>query len=211
MYGANRQLPFRTSAPTDHPVSLYGATKKANEMMAHSYSSMFGLPTTGLRFFTVYGPWGRPDMAPMLFLKQMFANETLTIHNHGDMMRDFTYITDISKIVAALFPYIPKPNPNWESAQSSPASSYAPYRIFNLGHQNPIKLMDFVRSLESVLGKTARKEFVDMPVGDVQHTFSDSRAIYDLLGMKLDTRLDESLTSLVNWYQAYYQPQSSNP
>jgi UDP-glucuronate 4-epimerase len=193
VYGTNKQIPFVESHPADHPVSLYAATKKANELMAHSYAHLFHLPVTGLRFFTVYGPWGRPDMAPLLFTRSILAGETIDVFNHGDMYRDFTFIDDI---VESMFRLISLPP---QSEQGLP-----PYRILNIGNHSPVKLLDFISLLEKELGVTAKKNFLPMQPGEVHTTYADVSALYELTGFKPETRFEDGVRKLVQWYREYY-------
>ncbi|WP_082882267.1 NAD-dependent epimerase [Paenibacillus swuensis] len=202
VYGANEQLPFRVQDHVDHPVSLYAATKKANELMAHSYSHLYGLPTTGLRFFTVYGPWGRPDMAPFLFAKAIVTGETLKVFNHGNMRRDFTYIDDIIESMVRLLAKKPAPNP--EDDGTHPGTSKAPYRIYNIGNHQPVRLMDFIETLERKLGKQANKEFLPMQNGDVTDTFADVEELIREIDFQPGTTLEDGIGKFVEWYKSYY-------
>lgn len=195
VYGGNTKLPFSETDSVDHPVSLYAATKKANELMAHTYSHLYGLPTTGLRFFTVYGPWGRPDMSPFLFADAIINNSPIKVFNHGDMMRDFTYIDDI---VEGVIRVLDKP-PATPSTNSG-----APYRVFNIGNNQPEQLMDFIGLLESVIGKTAQKEFLPMQAGDVKATYADTSALKAWVGFKPHTPLNEGVKKFINWYRQFY-------
>ena len=194
VYGGNTKLPFSEADSVDHPVSLYAATKKANELMAHTYSHLYGLPTTGLRFFTVYGPWGRPDMSPFLFADAIINNKPIKVFNHGDMMRDFTYIDDI---VEGVIRVLDKP-------ATSSTNSGAPYRVFNIGNNQPEQLMDFIGLLESAIGKTAQKEFLPMQAGDVKATYADTSALKAWVGFKPHTPLNEGVEKFVNWYRQFY-------
>ena len=194
VYGGNTKLPFSEADSVDHPVSLYAATKKANELMAHTYSHLYGLPTTGLRFFTVYGPWGRPDMSPFLFADAIINNKPIKVFNHGDMMRDFTYIDDI---VEGVIRVLDKP-------ATSSTNSGAPYRVFNIGNNQPEQLMDFIGLLESAIGKTAQKEFLPMQAGDVKATYADTSALEAWVGFKPHTPLNEGVEKFVNWYRQFY-------
>ena len=195
VYGGNTKLPFSEADSVDHPVSLYAATKKANELMAHTYSHLYGLPTTGLRFFTVYGPWGRPDMSPFLFADAIINNKPIKVFNHGDMMRDFTYIDDI---VEGVIRVLDKP-------ATSSTNSGAPYRVFNIGNNQPEQLMDFIGLLESAIGKTAQKEFLPMQAGDVKATYADTSALKAWVGFKPHTPLNEGVEKFVNWYRQFYR------
>ena len=194
VYGGNTKLPFSEADSVDHPVSLYAATKKANELMAHTYSHLYGLPTTGLRFFTVYGPWGRPDMSPFLFADAIINNKPIKVFNHGDMMRDFTYIDDI---VEGVIRVLDKP-------ATSSTNSGAPYRVFNIGNNQPEQLMDFIGLLESAIGKTAQKEFLPMQAGDVKATAADTSALEAWVGFRPHTPLNEGAERFVNWYRQFY-------
>ena len=194
VYGGNTKLPFSETDSVDHPVSLYAATKKANELMAHTYSHLYGLPTTGLRFFTVYGPWGRPDMSPFLFADAIINNRPIKVFNHGDMLRDFTYIDDI---VEGVIRVLDKP-------ATPSANMGVPYRLFNIGNNQPEKLMDFIDLLESAIGKTALKEFLPMQAGDVKATYADTSALEAWVGFKPYTPLNEGVERFVNWYRQFY-------
>ncbi|HAV2274807.1 TPA: NAD-dependent epimerase [Serratia marcescens] len=207
VYGLNRKLPFATEDSVDHPVSLYAATKKANELMAHSYSHLYGLPTTGLRFFTVYGPWGRPDMALFKFTKAILAGESIDVYNHGDMHRDFTYIDDIAEAIVRLQAVIPQADPSWTVEQGSPATSSAPYHVYNIGNSAPVKLMEYIRALEQALGVTARKNMLPMQPGDVMDTSADTEELYRDIGFKPETSVEEGVKRFVDWYKAFYQVQ----
>ena len=196
VYGGNTKLPFSETDNVDHPVSLYAATKKANELMAHTYSHLYGLPTTGLRFFTVYGPWGRPDMAPFLFADAILNDKPIKVFNHGDMLRDFTYIDDIVEGVIRVLdkPATPMPQTN----------IHAPYRLFNIGNNQPEKLLDFIGFLENAIGKTAQKEFLPMQAGDVKATYADTRALEAWVGFKPSTPLKVGVEKFVDWYKHFY-------
>lgn len=207
VYGLNRKLPFATEDSVDHPVSLYAATKKANELMAHSYSHLYGLPTTGLRFFTVYGPWGRPDMALFKFTKAILAGESIDVYNHGEMHRDFTYIDDIAEAIVRLQAVIPQADPSWTVEQGSPATSSAPYHVYNIGNNTPVKLMGYIRALEQALGVTARKNMLPMQPGDVMDTSADTEELYRDIGFKPETSVEEGVKRFVDWYKAFYQVQ----
>jgi len=204
VYGANTKLPFAETDNVDHPVSLYAATKKANELMAHSYAHLYGLPCTGLRFFTVYGPWGRPDMAYFSFTRKILAGEPIPVFNQGRMIRDFTYIDDILESVVRILDRIPQGNPNWHGDAPDPASSYAPYRLFNIGNNQPVELLRFIEVLEAALGRKARMEFLPMQDGDVKATMADTRAIEAAVGFKPSTTVEEGLGRFVAWYRGYY-------
>ncbi|CEN56339.1 NAD-dependent epimerase [Candidatus Methylopumilus turicensis] len=195
VYGGNTKLPFSEQDTVDHPVSLYAATKKANELMAHTYSHLYGIPTTGLRFFTVYGPWGRPDMSPFLFADAILNHKTIKVFNHGDMMRDFTYIDDIVEGVVRVADKPATPEPN----------SSVPYRVFNIGNNQPEKLMDFIGMLEDAFGKVAEKEFLPMQDGDVKATYADTQALEAWVGFKPYTPLNEGIAKFATWYKAFYK------
>ena len=203
VYGANTRVPFRTSDNVDHPVSLYGATKKANEVMAHAYAHLYGLPVTGLRFFTVYGPWGRPDMAPWLFTEAIMEGRPIRLFNHGRMRRDFTYVDDIVEAVVRLVERPPTGNPEWSGEAPDPASSYAPWRLYNIGNNRPVELEDFVSALEAVIGKKAIREFAPMQPGDVVETFADVSDLEQAADFRPDTPIEEGLRRFVEWYRAY--------
>ncbi|MGH7788687.1 MAG: NAD-dependent epimerase [Candidatus Binatia bacterium] len=205
VYGANVVQPFSEHHNVDHPVSLYAATKKANELMAHTYSHLFGLPTTGLRFFTVYGPWGRPDMALFLFTKAIIAGEPLNIFNHGKMIRDFTYIDDIVEGVLRVNDTPPVANPAWDRQASDPATSYAPYRLFNIGNNNPVQLMEFVEAIEAAVGTPARRNLMDIQPGDVPSTYADVSALQAAVGFRPATPVVEGIRRFVAWYREYYR------
>jgi UDP-glucuronate 4-epimerase len=207
VYGLNRKLPFATEDSVDHPISLYAATKKANELMSHSYSHLYGLPTTGLRFFTVYGPWGRPDMALFKFTKAILAGENIDVYNHGEMYRDFTYIDDIAEAIVRLQAIIPQPNEAWTVEQGSPASSSAPYRVYNIGNSNPVKLMEYISALEQALGIEARKNMLPMQPGDVLDTSADTAELYRVIGFKPETGVEEGVKRFVEWYKSFYKVQ----
>ncbi|WP_299007632.1 NAD-dependent epimerase [uncultured Shewanella sp.] len=205
VYGLNSKTPFSTSDSVDHPVSLYAATKKSNELMAHSYSHLYGIPTTGLRFFTVYGPWGRPDMAPFIFTRKILKGEPIDVNNNGDMWRDFTYIDDIVEGVVRIADVIPSSNAEWNVEQGSPASSSAPYRIYNIGHGSPINLMEFIEAIEVELGIEAKKNFRGMQPGDVYQTYADTQDLFDAVAYKPQVGVKEGVAHLVNWYKEFYK------
>ncbi len=205
VYGANTSMPFSVHDNVDHPLSLYAATKKANELMAHTYSSLYNLPTTGLRFFTVYGPWGRPDMALFMFTKAILENKPIEVFNHGHHSRDFTYIDDIIEGVARLISKIPSPDKNWSGENPDPSSSLAPYRLFNIGNNSPVKLMDFIHTIEKSLGKEAEKEFLPMQPGDVEATYADVDDLMDYVNFKPATPLENGIDAFVKWYRGYYK------
>ncbi|HIF9168522.1 TPA: NAD-dependent epimerase [Photobacterium damselae] len=204
-YGLNHKTPFNTSDSVDHPISLYAATKKSNELMAHTYSHLYGVPTTGLRFFTVYGPWGRPDMALFKFTNAIMEGKEIDVYNHGDMRRDFTYIDDIVEGVMRIQDVIPEPNPDWTVETGSPATSSAPYRVYNIGHGSPVKLMDYIEALEEALGIEAKKNFMDMQPGDVYMTYADTEDLFNATGYKPEVKVKEGVKAFVDWYRAYYQ------
>jgi UDP-glucuronate 4-epimerase len=203
VYGANTKVPFHTSDMTDHPVSLYGATKKANEVMAHTYAHLYGLPATGLRFFTVYGPWGRPDMAPWLFTEAISEGRPIRLFNQGRMRRDFTYIDDIVEAVARLIERPPTGNRGWSGEAPDPSTSRAPWRLYNIGNNRPVELADFVRALEAAIGQLAVCELAPMQPGDVVETFADVTDLQDVVGFKPCTPIEEGLRRFVAWYRAY--------
>ncbi|KHS47064.1 NAD-dependent epimerase [Hafnia paralvei] len=205
VYGLNGKTPFSTSDSVDHPISLYAATKKSNELMAHSYSHLYGIPTTGLRFFTVYGPWGRPDMALFKFTKNILAGEPIDIYNNGEMQRDFTYIDDIVEGIIRISDVIPQVNNEWTVETGSPASSSAPYRVYNLGNGSPVKLMDYITSLEKSLGIEAIKNFMPMQPGDVYRTYADTQDLFAATGYKPKVGVDEGVKAFVDWYRDFYQ------
>jgi UDP-glucuronate 4-epimerase len=205
VYGANRKLPFDVSDNVDHPVSLYGATKKANELMAHSYAHLFGLPATGLRFFTVYGPWGRPDMALFLFTRQILAGEPIKVFNYGKHARDFTYIDDAVEGVVRALDVAATPDPNWRAEAPDPATSSAPYRLYNIGNQSPVALLDFIGAIEKALGKKAKLELVPQQPGDVEETYADVEALQAATGYQPSTPLDVGVERFVAWYRDYYK------
>lgn len=205
VYGLNRKMPFSTEDAVDHPVSLYAATKKANELMAHTYSHLYGIPTTGLRFFTVYGPWGRPDMALFKFTKAMLAGKSIDVYNYGKMKRDFTYIDDIVEAVVRVQDVIPQANADWTVESGSPATSSAPYRVYNIGNSSPVELMDYITALEEALGMEAKKNMMPIQPGDVLDTSADTQPLYDLVGFKPQTSVKEGVKNFVEWYKDYYQ------
>ncbi len=204
VYGGNTHMPFSVHDSVDHPVSLYAATKKANELMAHTYSHLFGLPTTGLRFFTVYGPWGRPDMALFLFTKAILEGRPIDVFNHGQMQRDFTYIDDIVEGVIRVSDRPATPNPGYTAEAPDPGTSNAPYRVFNIGSHNPVPLMDYIGAIEAALGTTAQKNMLPMQPGDVPATFADVQALADWTGFVPKTTIHEGVAKFVAWYRAHY-------
>lgn len=204
VYGLNSKTPFETSDSVDHPVSLYAATKKSNELMAHSYSHLYNMPTTGLRFFTVYGPAGRPDMAPFIFTKKILAGETIDINNNGDMWRDFTYIDDIVEGIIRIQDVIPTVDADWKVETGSPATSSAPYSVYNIGHGSPISLMDFIEAIEEALGIEAKKNFREMQPGDVYKTYADTSDLFEATGYKAKVGVKEGVKAFVDWYKEFY-------
>lgn len=204
VYGLNGKVPFSEHDGIAHPVSLYAATKKSNELMAHAYSKLYNLPTTGLRFFTVYGPWGRPDMSPFLFIDAILHNHPIKVFNNGDMLRDFTYIDDIVEGVVRIIGVIPESNKDWDETNPDPATSPAPYRIYNIGNQQPTKLMDYISCIEKAIGREAKKEMLPMQPGDVYQTFADSSALSDATGFKPNTPLQTGIDRTVTWFKEYY-------
>jgi len=205
VYGLNRKLPFSTEDSVDHPVSLYAATKKANELMSHSYSHLYGIPTTGLRFFTVYGPWGRPDMALFKFTKAILMGESIDIYNHGEMYRDFTYIDDITEAIVRLQAIIPQADPEWVVEHGSPTTSSAPYYVYNIGNNTPVKLMEYISALEQALGITAHKNMLSMQSGDVMDTHADTADLYNVIGFEPATSVQDGIKRFVNWYREFYK------
>lgn len=205
VYGLNDELPFSPHDQANHPVSLYAATKKANELMAHSYSHLYGIPTTGLRFFTVYGPWGRPDMALFKFTKAIINNQPIDIYNHGEMKRDFTYVEDIVEGVTRIADVIPTTQQDWKVSTGTPANSSAPYKVYNIGNGSPVNLMDYISALEIHLGKKADKNMLPMQLGDVYTTWADTEDLFKATGYKPQTSVDEGVKQFVDWYKNYYQ------
>ncbi|MEL7694879.1 MULTISPECIES: NAD-dependent epimerase [Pantoea] len=205
VYGLNRKMPFSTEDSVDHPVSLYAATKKANELMSHTYSHLYQLPTTGLRFFTVYGPWGRPDMALFKFTRAMIAGEAIDVYNQGQMKRDFTYIDDIAEAIVRLQDVIPQADENWTVEAGSPATSSAPYRIYNIGNSQPVTLINYIEAIEKALGITAVKNLMPMQPGDVLETSADTEALFKAIGFKPQTSVEEGVKRFVDWYRDFYQ------
>lgn len=204
VYGLNRKTPFNTSDSVDHPVSLYAATKKSNELMAHTYSHLYGVPTTGLRFFTVYGPWGRPDMALFKFTKAILKGDAIDVYNNGDMMRDFTYIDDIVEGILRIKDVVPEPNAEWSVEAGSPATSSAPYRVYNIGHGSPVKLMDYIKALESALGIEAKKNMLPMQPGDVYVTYADTQDLFNATQYKPQMGVEQGVANFVKWYKEFY-------
>lgn len=205
VYGANTTMPYSEHHGVDHPLQFYAATKKANELMAHSYSHLFGLPTTGLRFFTVYGPWGRPDMAPFLFTKNIIDGTPINVFNYGQHSRDFTYVEDIAQGIILAVDNIAAPNPAWSSGAPDPQSSCAPYRIYNIGNNAPVMLADFIAAIENAVGKKAVRNLLPLQPGDVPDTFADASELVKAVGYKPDTPIDVGVRKFVDWYRAYYQ------
>ena len=204
VYGLNGKVPFSEHDGIAHPVSLYAATKKSNELMAHAYSKRYGIPTTGLRFFTVYGPWGRPDMSPFLFIDAILHDRPIKVFNNGDMLRDFTYIDDIVEGVVRITDVIPQGNPDWDETHPDPATSPAPYRIYNIGNQHPTRLMDYIACIEKATGRTARKDFLPMQPGDVYQTYADSSALAEATGFRPATPLQQGIDRTVQWFKQFY-------
>ncbi|NMA84150.1 MAG: NAD-dependent epimerase [Epulopiscium sp.] len=204
VYGGNKVAPFSTNHNVDHPVSLYAATKKSNELMAHTYSHLYGIPTTGLRFFTVYGPYGRPDMAYFSFTKDILAGKPIKVFNHGKMERDFTYIDDIVEGIVKLIDKAPTDNKDWDESKDDLSTSFAPYKIYNIGNNNPVQLMRFINALESALGKKAEKVYMDMQPGDVLRTYADVSDLERDINFKPSTSIEEGLQKFVDWYEEYY-------
>ncbi len=204
VYGMNTEMPFSVHHNVDHPISLYAATKKSNELMAHTYSHLYSLPTTGLRFFTVYGPWGRPDMALFLFTKAILNGEVINVFNHGKMKRDFTYVDDIVEGIARLLNNPPKEDQDWDKAKADPGTSSAPYKIYNIGNNQPVELMDFIEALEEVLGKKAIKNFLPLQDGDVPMTYADVDDLMRDVGFKPNTSIKVGIERFVKWYRDYY-------
>lgn len=204
VYGANTRMPFSVHDNVDHPLSLYAATKKANELMAHTYASLYKLPCTGLRFFTVYGPWGRPDMALFIFTRAILENRPIDVFNNGEMKRDFTYIDDIVEGLVRVADRTPEPNPAWSGDSPDPSSSFAPYRLYNIGNNSPVKLLDFIKTLEKQLGKTAVKNYLPMQPGDVPETRADVNDLMADVGFRPATPISEGIRRFVAWYREYY-------
>jgi len=205
VYGANTKMPFDVKDPVNHPVSVYAATKRSNELLAHTYSHLFNINTTGLRFFTVYGPWGRPDMAPMLFADAVLNGRAIKVFNNGNMQRDFTFVKDIVNGVIAVLDKPALPNPEWDSDKPDGSTSYAPFRIYNIGNSKPVKLMDFISAMEKNLGVTAKKDFMDMQPGDVLATWADVDNLKRDVGYSPSTLLEEGVKEFILWYKEYYK------
>ena len=204
VYGANTKMPFSVHHNVDHPVSLYAASKKANELMAHTYSHLYRLPCTGLRFFTVYGPWGRPDMALFLFTKAILEEKPIKVFNHGRMKRDFTFIDDIIEGVVRVMDRLPEPNPSWSGMDPDPGTSYTHYKIYNIGNNHPVELMEFIKTIEEILGKEAKKEFLDLQPGDVPATYADVDDLIKDVGFKPSTPIETGIKHFVAWFKEYY-------
>jgi UDP-glucuronate 4-epimerase len=205
VYGANTSMPFSVHDNVDHPLSLYAATKKSNELMAHTYSNLYHLPTTGLRFFTVYGPYGRPDMALFLFTKAILENKPIDVYNHGKMKRDFTYVDDIVTGIQRLIPHIPAGNSKWSGADPDPGTSFAPYKIFNIGNNNPVQLMEFIEAIEEALGVEAVKNFMPLQPGDVPATYANVEDLMNEVNFKPNTSIKEGVNNFITWYKEYYK------
>ncbi len=204
VYGLNESMPFSVHDNVDHPISLYAASKKSNELMAHTYSHLYNLPTTGLRFFTVYGPWGRPDMALFLFTKAMLEGKAIDVYNYGNMQRDFTYIDDIVEGIVRIIQKPPKGNKNWSGKNPDPGSSVAPYKIYNIGNNNPVKLMDFIEAIEESLGIKAQKNMLPLQAGDVPSTYADVEDLIKDMGYKPSTPIKEGVANFIKWYREFY-------
>ncbi|MEO1543854.1 MAG: NAD-dependent epimerase [Pseudomonadota bacterium] len=205
VYGANTQMPFSVHQTVDHPLSLYAATKKSNELMAHTYSHLYQLPTTGLRFFTVYGPWGRPDMSLFLFTRKILAGEPIDVFNHGKHKRDFTFIDDIVEGVIRTMDKVATPDKSWNSDAPDPGTSAAPYRLYNIGNNNPVQLMDFIECIEKATGKTATKNYLPLQPGDVPATYANVDGLTDAVGFKPSTSIEDGVQRFVDWYLDYYE------
>lgn len=205
VYGANKKMPFSVHHNVDHPISLYAASKKANELMAHSYSALYNIPTTGLRFFTVYGPYGRPDMALFIFTKAIIEGTPIDVYNGGKMKRDFTYVSDIVEAISRLIPKVPASNPSWSGLYPDPATSFAPYRIFNIGNNKPIELLRFIEVIEEKVGKKAQMNFLPLQDGDVPETFADVDDLMNEVDFKPATAIEEGVDKFVEWYKDYYK------
>lgn len=204
VYGLNKQMPFSVTSNVDHPVSLYATSKKSNELMAHTYSHLFGIPTIGLRFFTVYGPWGRPDMALFLFTRAILEGKPIRVFNHGNMQRDFTYVDDIVGGIEKMVAAAPVPSPGWDPMHPDPSVSSAPYRLYNIGNSNPVKLTSFIEAIEKTLGKTAEKVLMPIQPGDVEMTWADVSSLARDYGYSPDTPVEEGIREFISWYKSYY-------
>jgi UDP-glucuronate 4-epimerase len=207
VYGLNTKMPLSVSDNVDHPISLYAATKKSNELMAHTYSHLFGLPATGLRFFTVYGPWGRPDMALFIFTKAILDGKVIDVHNFGNMVRDFTYVDDIVEGIVRVSARPPVGSTTWDSANPDPSNSPAPYRLYNIGNSNPVKLLDYIEAIEKATGITARKNLIEMQAGEVPYTHADCKKLEEDFGYKPGTPVSSGIQAFVNWFKGYYNIQ----
>jgi UDP-glucuronate 4-epimerase len=205
VYGANTAIPFSEHRIADHPVSLYGATKRANELIAHAYADIFGLPCSGLRFFTVYGPWGRPDMALFLFTKAILEEKPIEVYNHGKMKRDFTYVDDVVEGVVRLMEHLPKANPAWDGSNPDPATGRGPFRVYNIGNHSPVELTRFIEIIEERLGRKASKKLLPIQPGDVPATYADVDDLMSAVGFKPDTPIEEGIGRFIDWYKDYYQ------
>jgi UDP-glucuronate 4-epimerase len=205
VYGLNEEVPFSTSSNVDHPISLYAATKKSNELMAHVYSHLFNLPTTGLRFFTVYGPWGRPDMSYFLFAKAILAGEPINVYNNGDMVRDFTYVDDIVLGIVPVIDRPPKGDPLWDPRNPNPSSSVAPYKIYNIGNNCPVNLLDFIHAIEDELGIVADKTMLPLQAGDLPATYADVDDLVADLKYKPNTKVTDGIKNFIKWYREYFK------
>ena len=204
VYGGNKTIPFKEDQGVNHPVSLYAATKRSNELIAHTYSHLYNLPSTGLRFFTVYGPWGRPDMAYYIFTSKIIKGEPIKIFNHGKMLRDFTYIDDVTNVISKIIHKIPKSNIKFDLSNPVPSKSWAPFKIFNVGNSNPMELITFIKIIENKLGLKAKKELLSMQLGDVEATSSDLGLIDEWVGFKPETSIEKGIEIFINWYKNYY-------
>jgi len=210
VYGLNETMPFRTTDNVDHPISLYAATKKNNELMAHTYSHLYGMPTTGLRFFTVYGPWGRPDMALFLFTKAILEGKPIDVYNNGNMKRDFTYIDDVVEGIVKVLDKPAEPDPTWTGKDPKPNTSQAPYRIYNIGNSSPVNLMDFIEAIEETLGKKAKKNFLPLQKGDVPATWADVEDLETSFGYKSTAKVEDGVKKFVEWYKNFYCEECSS-
>lgn len=205
VYGLNTKMPFSVRHNVDHPISLYAATKKSNELMAHTYSHLFNIPATGLRFFTVYGPWGRPDMAPILFTRTILEGQPIKVFNHGEMKRDFTYIDDIVESIVRLLPLAPKGDESWDGENPDPSRARAPYRLFNIGYNQPVHLMKFISEIEKNLGTEAKKKMMEIQPGDVPATWADVSDLFDYIDYKPQVGIEEGVARFIEWYREYYR------
>ena len=205
VYGANKRMPFSVKHNIDHPVSLYAATKKSNELFAHAYAANFGLASSGLRFFTVYGPWGRPDMALFLFTKAILEGRSIDVYNFGKMKRDFTYVDDVVEGISRLIPHVPSPSEQWDAMNPDPSSSFAPYRVYNIGNNSPVELMDYITAIEENVGKEAEKNLMPIQTGDVPETYADVQALMEAVDYKPQTSIKEGIAQFIDWYRTYYK------